>query len=166
MIFKLSLRSIEKSTRQRALCRVSKIKHSAKSFFAECFLLPRVFCVALGKELLCRVPKKYSAKYLVLGKEPNSGSSRYHDTWARPARHDSLAVPNTGRADPFGHLYLACALMYEANTLSPRGPFTHGSFLFTSREIYPSFGGLLMLPRYVLPLFLASSLIRDSFHSC
>jgi hypothetical protein len=30
---------------------VSKITHSAKSFFAECFLLPRVFCVALGKEL-------------------------------------------------------------------------------------------------------------------
>jgi hypothetical protein len=37
-------------TRQRALWRVSKIKHSAKSFFAECFLLLRVFCVALGKE--------------------------------------------------------------------------------------------------------------------
>jgi hypothetical protein len=73
---------LEKNTRQRALCRVlylwhlaksslpsvkkhlaifaecQKIKHSAKSFFAECFLLPRVFCVALGKELLCRVPEK------------------------------------------------------------------------------------------------------------
>jgi hypothetical protein len=44
-------------TRQRALCRVSKIKHSAKSFFAECFLLPRVFCVALGKELFAECPK-------------------------------------------------------------------------------------------------------------
>jgi hypothetical protein len=55
---------------------VSQIQHSAKSFFfAECFLLPRVFCVALGKELLCRVPeKKHSAKNLALGKEPNSGS--------------------------------------------------------------------------------------------
>jgi hypothetical protein len=31
------------------------VRHSAKSFFAEC-------------------PKKHSAKYLVLGKEPNSGS--------------------------------------------------------------------------------------------
>jgi hypothetical protein len=38
--------------------RVSKIKHSAKSFFAECFILSSVFCVALGKELLCRVPEK------------------------------------------------------------------------------------------------------------
>ena len=40
-----------------------KIKHSAKSFFAECFLLPSVFCMKLGKELLCRVPEiKHSAK--------------------------------------------------------------------------------------------------------
>jgi hypothetical protein len=30
--------------------------------------------MALGKELLCRVPKKHSTLYLVLGKEPNSGS--------------------------------------------------------------------------------------------
>jgi hypothetical protein len=56
---------------------VSKIKHSAKSLFAECFILPRVFCVALGKELLCRVPEiKHSAKNMALGKEPNSGSDR------------------------------------------------------------------------------------------
>jgi hypothetical protein len=89
VIFKLSLPSVgEKTlgkelfaeccicdTRQRALCRVSKIKHSAKSFFAECFLLPSVFYVALGKELLCRVPEiKHSAKNMALGKEPNSGS--------------------------------------------------------------------------------------------
>jgi hypothetical protein len=91
VIFKLSLPSVgEKTlgkelfaeccicgTRQRALCRVSKIKHSAKSFFAECFILPRVFCVTLGKEFLCRVPeKKHSAKNMALGKEPNSGSVR------------------------------------------------------------------------------------------
>jgi hypothetical protein len=103
VIFKLSLPSVgEKTlgkelfaeccicgTRQRALfaeCqkktlgketlyRVSKIKHSAKSFFAECFILPSVFCVTLGKELVCRVPeKKHSAKNMALGKEPNSGS--------------------------------------------------------------------------------------------
>jgi hypothetical protein len=36
---------------------VSKIKHSAKSFFAECFLLPKVFCVALGKELFAECPQ-------------------------------------------------------------------------------------------------------------
>jgi hypothetical protein len=65
----------KKTLGKETLCRVSKIKHSAKSFFAECFLLPRVFCVALGKELLCRVPEiKHSAKNMALGKEPNSGS--------------------------------------------------------------------------------------------
>jgi hypothetical protein len=64
-------------TRQRAICRVSKIKHSAKSLFAECFLLPRIFCVALGKELLCRVPEiKHSAKNMALDKELNSGSEQ------------------------------------------------------------------------------------------
>ena len=65
----------KKTLSKETLCRVSKIKHSAKSFFAECFLLPRVFCVALGKEVLCRVPEnKHSAKNLALSKEPNSGS--------------------------------------------------------------------------------------------
>jgi hypothetical protein len=43
---------------------VSKIKHSAKSFFAECYLLPRVFCVALGKVLFAECSKKKT-----LGKE-------------------------------------------------------------------------------------------------
>jgi hypothetical protein len=55
---------------KETLCRVSKIKHSAKSFFVECFLLPRVFYVTLGKYFFCRVPKKnsakHSAKYLAL----------------------------------------------------------------------------------------------------
>jgi hypothetical protein len=65
----------KKTLGKETLCRVSKIQHSAKSFFAECFLLPSVFCVALGKELLCRVPEiKHSAKNMALGKEPNSGS--------------------------------------------------------------------------------------------
>jgi hypothetical protein len=48
----------KKTLGKETLYRVSKIKHSAKSFFAECFLLPRVFCMALGKELLCRVSEK------------------------------------------------------------------------------------------------------------
>jgi hypothetical protein len=52
----------QKTIGKEALCRVSKIKHSVKSFFAEFFLLTRVFCVALGKELLCRVPKKALGK--------------------------------------------------------------------------------------------------------
>jgi hypothetical protein len=65
----------KKTLGKKTLCRVSKIKHSAKSFFAECFLLPRDFCVALGKELLYRVPeKKHLAKNVALGKEQNSGS--------------------------------------------------------------------------------------------
>jgi hypothetical protein len=41
----LSLPSVEK-------------KHSSKKLFAECFLLPMVFCVAIGKEL----PKKTFGK--------------------------------------------------------------------------------------------------------
>jgi hypothetical protein len=37
--------------------------------------LPSVFYLALGKELLCRVPaKKHSANHMALGKEPNSGN--------------------------------------------------------------------------------------------
>jgi hypothetical protein len=47
----------KKTLGKETLCRVSKIKYSAKSFFAECFLLPRVFCVALGKELFAECPK-------------------------------------------------------------------------------------------------------------
>jgi hypothetical protein len=33
----------KKTLDKETLCRVSKIKHSAKNFFAECFLLPKVF---------------------------------------------------------------------------------------------------------------------------
>jgi hypothetical protein len=69
--------SKKKTLGKETLCRVSKIKHSAKSFFAECFLLPRVFCVALGKELLCRVPEKTLGKEYGTRKEPNSGSELF-----------------------------------------------------------------------------------------
>jgi hypothetical protein len=34
------------------------------------------FYVAFGKEFLCRVPKKHSAKNMTLDKELNSGSER------------------------------------------------------------------------------------------
>jgi hypothetical protein len=54
---------------KEALCRVSKIKHSAKSFFAECFLLPMVFCLSLANSFFSECPKKHSAKHLALGKE-------------------------------------------------------------------------------------------------
>jgi hypothetical protein len=37
----------KKTLGKETLCRVSKIKHSAKSLFAECFLLPRVFAECL-----------------------------------------------------------------------------------------------------------------------
>jgi hypothetical protein len=75
MIFKLYLPSVEKKHSVKSYLLSVKIKHSTMSFFAKCFLLPRVSCVALGKELLCRVPeKKHSAKHLALGKESNSGS--------------------------------------------------------------------------------------------
>jgi hypothetical protein len=48
----------KKTLGKETLCRVSKIKHSAKSFFADCFLLPGVFCVALDKELFAECQKK------------------------------------------------------------------------------------------------------------
>jgi hypothetical protein len=48
-----SLPSVKKTLGKESLCRVSKIKYLANSFFAECF-----FCLALGKELLCRVSEK------------------------------------------------------------------------------------------------------------
>jgi hypothetical protein len=65
----------KKTLGKETLCRVSKIKHSAKSFFAECFLLPRVFLRGTRQRALCRVPEiKHSAKNMALGKEPNSGS--------------------------------------------------------------------------------------------
>jgi hypothetical protein len=47
----------KKTLGKETLYRVSKIKHSAKRFFAECFLLPSVFCVTLGKELFAECPK-------------------------------------------------------------------------------------------------------------
>jgi hypothetical protein len=54
-----------KNTRQRSSLPSEK-KHSAK--------LPSVF-LALGKELICRVPEKeHSANHLALGKVPFSGS--------------------------------------------------------------------------------------------
>jgi hypothetical protein len=74
MIFKLSLSSVQNKTLgKNSLPSVKKLKHSAKIFFAECFL-SRVFCLAFGKELLCRVPKKHSTNHLTFDKEPNSGS--------------------------------------------------------------------------------------------
>jgi hypothetical protein len=66
---KSSLSSVKKTFGKETVCQVSKIKH-----FAECFL-PMVFCLALDKELICRVPERnHSVNYLALGKEPNSGS--------------------------------------------------------------------------------------------
>jgi hypothetical protein len=73
VIFKLSLTSVGKKTlgkelfaeccicdtRQRALCRVSKIKHLAKSFFTECFLLPRFFAWHSVKSFFTECPKKH-----------------------------------------------------------------------------------------------------------
>jgi hypothetical protein len=55
-------------------------KRLNKELLRRVFSFIEGFCVALVKEILCRVPeKKHSAKYLVLGKEPNSGSERAVD---------------------------------------------------------------------------------------
>jgi hypothetical protein len=65
----------KKTLGKETLCRVSKIKHSAKSFFAECFLLPRVFAWHSTKSFFAECPKKHSAKNMALGKESNFGSA-------------------------------------------------------------------------------------------
>jgi hypothetical protein len=82
VIFKLSLPSVEKSTRQRALCRVStknarqrsslcrvsKIKHSAKKLFAECFFTEGFLRDTRQRAFFAECPKNtrqsiwYSAK--------------------------------------------------------------------------------------------------------
>jgi hypothetical protein len=55
-----------------------------------------VFCVALGKELLCRVPEiKHSAKNMALGKEPNSGSGCFVED------HLLVLVPALDAAERF-----------------------------------------------------------------
>ena len=78
----------KKDTRQRRILPSAEKWHSAKYFFAkcrkktlgkaifvECFFLPSVFYLALGKDRLCRVPDKiHSAKPLALGKVLVSGS--------------------------------------------------------------------------------------------
>jgi hypothetical protein len=76
-------------TRQRAFCRVSKkdtrqrnslpsVKNKTlgKKLLRRVFSFTEGFFVALGKELICRVPeKKHSANNMALVKEPNSGSA-------------------------------------------------------------------------------------------
>jgi hypothetical protein len=65
----------KKTLGKETLCRVSKINHSAKSLFAECFLLPRFFLRGTRQRAsLPSARKKHSAKNMALGKEPNSGS--------------------------------------------------------------------------------------------
>jgi hypothetical protein len=102
VFFKLSLPSVEKKTlgkelftgcyiftRRRALCRVSKIKHSAKNslpsvqnktldkeFVRRVFSFTEGFlCGTLQRASLPSARKKHSAKHLALRKEPNSGSA-------------------------------------------------------------------------------------------
>jgi hypothetical protein len=54
----------KKTLDKETLCRVSKIKHSAKSFFVECFILPRVFFAwHSANSFFAECPKK------TLGKE-------------------------------------------------------------------------------------------------
>jgi hypothetical protein len=54
---------------KETLCRVSKIKHSAKSFFAECFFLPKVFLRGTRQRASLS-----SVRNKTIVKEPNSDS--------------------------------------------------------------------------------------------
>jgi hypothetical protein len=61
-----------------------------KTIFAECLTLPRA---ALGKEPLCQVPdKRHSAKHLVLGIEPVSGSGR-REKWKNYSKFLHFSMP-------------------------------------------------------------------------
>jgi hypothetical protein len=119
VIFKLSLPSVEKSTRQRiflpivifltlgkeALCRVSKEFFRRVFYFTEGFL-----CGTRQRASLSSARKKQSAKYLVLGKEPNfcsDHSSSPETTLASPRRCPVLACQDRIFLDPF-RLYDAC----------------------------------------------------------
>jgi hypothetical protein len=57
------------------LCQVPEKNTRQRGLFTKCIFLPSAFDLALGKELLCRVPeKKHSANHFALGKEWKSGS--------------------------------------------------------------------------------------------
>jgi hypothetical protein len=71
-----SLPSVKKTLGKEALCRVSKIKHLAKSFSPSVFFYRGFFAWHLAKSFLPSVRKKHSTKYLALGKELNSGSEK------------------------------------------------------------------------------------------
>jgi hypothetical protein len=47
----------KKTLGKETICRVSKIKHSAKGFLPSVFFYRGFFCVALGKELFAECPK-------------------------------------------------------------------------------------------------------------
>ena len=65
------------SARQNTYLSSVRKRHSVKTYFVECFFLPSIFYLALGKDRICRVPDKiYSAKPLALSKVPVSGSLR------------------------------------------------------------------------------------------
>jgi len=80
-----SLLSVKKTLDKDLLCRVFFFILGKEASLPSVFL-PSVF-LALGKELLCRVVKKYSANHLTLGKEPDSDSVLPH------ALKEELALP-------------------------------------------------------------------------
>ena len=58
-----SLPSVKKHSTNTYLYRVPKIIHSTKNYLLSVFILPSVFCVTLGKDLICQVPETiHSAK--------------------------------------------------------------------------------------------------------
>jgi hypothetical protein len=90
---------LKKALDKETLCQVSKIKHSAKIFFAECFLLLRVFLLGTRQiASLLSASKKHLTKHLALDKEPNSSSVRA--SFALVARTVSCVVSVLCRAYP------------------------------------------------------------------
>jgi hypothetical protein len=87
MIFKLSLHSVQNKTlRKETLCRVLK-KHSATSFFVECFFTEGSLLDTRQRASLPSARKKHSTNHLTLDKEPNSRSvCKFHQNIATEDR--------------------------------------------------------------------------------
>jgi hypothetical protein len=66
--------------RRSPFCRVPTVRHSAKIFVFFAFSLPSVVGLALGKDLLCRVPKEFCFFFLFAPKnflQPSYSTCNY-----------------------------------------------------------------------------------------
>ena len=85
-----SLPSVKKHSTNTYLYQVPKIIHSTKNYLPSVFILPSVFCMTLGKDLICRCSKKTLGKDSALDKDwvsrsavmPSSAPNNAFLAWA------------------------------------------------------------------------------------